>query len=207
MHKGSISRAGRTAFTITCLVATIATGCVSTGGVKTSSGTPLKFAKLYQPLDMQGGKFVLIDTSPTGEALSVAGIYAERPPVAQNQELLIFNKALTQYAIAISDYNNLKVHNNTLSGTIMYGTQETYFLCPGQQPPKANGYTACSSNWYTQFTPYEFTVAYAKGQMSDFTWNEVKKKTAFWRTSVDPKGAINKLNIVGLLEAQTPVRK
>lgn len=207
MHKGSISGAGRTAFTITCLTATLATGCVSTGGVKTSSGTPLKFAKLYQPSEMYGGKFVLIDTSPTGEALAVAGIYAERPPVAQNQELLIFNKALTQYAIAITDINNVKVHNNTLPDTIMYGTQETYFICPPQQPPKANGYTACSSNWYAQFTPYEYTVAYAKGRLPDFTWNEVKKKTAFWRTSVDPKGAINKLNIVGLLEAQTPARK
>jgi hypothetical protein len=193
MHKGRFSGTGRTTFTITCLAAALATGCVSTGGVKTSSGTPLKF--------------VLIDTSPTGEALSVAGIYAERPPVAQNQELLIFNKALTEYAIAIADINKVKVHNNTLSGTIMYGTQETYFICPAQQPPKSSGYTACSSNWYTQFMPYEYTVSYAKGQMADFTWNELKKRSAFWRTSVDPKGAINKLNIVGLLEAQTPARK
>lgn len=185
------------------LVSTLITGCVSTG-IKTSSGTTLKFAEIYSPEQMKGGKYVVIEINRITKQRSVVAISSERPAeIKANQEVLVFDKNLTSYGIAWANFNGVQYHVSTFPGTIKQGDRDPYYVCPGAKPSKSDGYTACSSDLTYQYLPYEVTVVYGKGQMSQAMYKQWEQRTANWVRPSDPRDLIEALGIVPMLEGKS----
>lgn len=183
------------------LAAALIGGCASNVKVKNATGQALSFARVYSPDEMNGGKFVVVEFNRMTKEHSVVSISSERPrSIKPNQEILVFDKALTKYSIALDNFAGLRYYTNSIPDGINYRQQEAYFVCPKPKPSKADGYTACSSDWYGSYFPYELVVAYGKGQMPQSVWDGWKRTTENWVNAYNPVDIINKLNIVNLLE-------
>lgn len=176
-------------------------GCGSTE-VKNASGRTLWFADYYAPGDMAGGKYVTIEVNRRTKETTIANISTEKPSaIKPNQEVIVFNKALTRYAIALDDYSGMNIYTNTIPGTWVVGEKTRYFVCNGPKPSKADRYTACSSDLFSAFMPYEIVMTYGKGQMPQFVYDDWKRRTANWLRPINLTDTITRLNIVSILES------